>query len=517
MSDGAAAANLPVARPVAGSGAAVPFRRVVFYVPGFDPFPPRRYRELYRREAAAQAEVSGHAIAVRALVDGGDYGWQVTARIAEPEAGGACETEVRVLAWSDIVRRSMGQGIAATYGQLVRTAWIYLASGAFRRLMRLRRGPILAALYPIAMLMAQAVAAAAAGAIAGWLAALWLGGWGGLALGAGVAAAVLRACRAADHRLYAYYLMHDYAFTAGRRGAYPAELDRQIDRFAARVGQALAGGCDEVLVVGHSSGAHVAVSVVARLLRAGHLRGGGPALALLTLGQVIPMVSFLPRAQALRADLHDLAADGRVFWRDVSAPGDGCCFALCDPVAVSGVAPGGRRFPLVVSAAFSRTLAPERWQALRRRYFRLHFQYLCAFDRPGDYDYFRITAGPLTLAQRDGGRAASTSRIETPLSPFCARDAGGAVTACSRPNPPPAPTGCRSGGTCGFSAPTSCRRSRRGSITPGWPNTAPSSSAPTCATTPIWSPRCWNGGRTTFPSPAGSPRACGRFWAGRCS
>ena len=30
-------------------------KRRVFYVPGYDPFPPRRYREFYRKEGAAQA------------------------------------------------------------------------------------------------------------------------------------------------------------------------------------------------------------------------------------------------------------------------------------------------------------------------------------------------------------------------------------------------------------------------------------------------------------------------------
>ena len=30
-------------------------RRKVFYLPGFDPVPPRRYRELYRREGVQQA------------------------------------------------------------------------------------------------------------------------------------------------------------------------------------------------------------------------------------------------------------------------------------------------------------------------------------------------------------------------------------------------------------------------------------------------------------------------------
>ena len=43
---------------------------------------------------------------------------------------------------------------------------------------------------------------------------------------------------------------------------------------------------------------------------------------------------------------------------------------------------------------------------------------LCAFDRPGDYDYFRITAGPLTLADRYRDRAPSKSRIERPMSGY---------------------------------------------------------------------------------------------------
>ena len=133
---------------------------------------------------------------------------------------------------------------------------------------------------------------------------------------------------------------------------------------------------------------------------------------------VVPMVSFLPEARRLRADLAYLSARNELTWVDVTAPGDGCAFALCDPVAVSGVAPAGKRWPLVMSAAFTQTLSPARWQELRWRFFRLHFQYLCAFDRPGDYDYFRITAGAMTLAERYAGRPASKSRIETATSGY---------------------------------------------------------------------------------------------------
>lgn len=90
-------------------------------------------------------------------------------------------------------------------------------------------------------------------------------------------------------------------------------------------------------------------------------------------------------------------------------------------MAVSGVAPEGQLWPLVISAAFSKTLSPARWKTLRRQYFRLHFQYLCAFDnlrgRLADYDYFRITAGPMTLAERFKRRPASANRMVKPRSP----------------------------------------------------------------------------------------------------
>jgi hypothetical protein len=87
-------------------------------------------------------------------------------------------------------------------------------------------------------------------------------------------------------------------------------------------------------------------------------------------------------------------------------------------VLVSGVAPPAKRWPLVLSASFTKTLSSERWRELRWRFFRLHFQYLCAFDRPGDYDYFAISAGPKTLEERFEDRQASPSRIETPVNRY---------------------------------------------------------------------------------------------------
>ena len=385
----------------------------------------------------------------------------------------------------------MAQGIAATYLQLVRTAWAYVGSGALARLMRLRKGPIIAALYPIVMLLAQLVAAG----LAGWaLAALialaapaWLGALAGLAL----VPAILRWFRARDGKLYAYYLMHDYAYTAQSGGANPPELEARMAEFrdldrrgAARARRRGAGGRP---FLGRASGG---------------LDPGRPDPRGRGAGGRVRRCRSCRSARWCRwsrscrgpsgcaPTSHFLAARDEITWVDVTAPGDGCAFALCDPVAVSGVAPEGKRWPLVLSAAFTQTLSPERWRALRWRFFRLHFQYLCAFDRPGDYDYFRITAGPA-----DAGRALSPAapRRKAASKPRCR-----ATPPWSHDRPAAAPAEARTAPRQGVavallascSGPTSSRPSRPGSTAPGWPSSARRSSAPTCATTPRWSIWC---------------------------
>ena len=406
-------------------------RRRVFYIPGYDPIHPRRYRELYRKESAVQGAISGYEIALSPAQAGAEnYGWHVEVKIDEQKT----QAEMEVLVWSDIVRDSMSQSIPATYLQLLRTAWVYISTGTLWRLMRLRKGPVIAALYPVGMLLAQLLLAV----LWGWLVALlagtvteWLVGFvtgpedaalGGTAVAASAGllsgVALLRWFKARDGRFFAYYLMHDYAHAAASRGAYPPELEARFAEFADQIAQALRDDVQEVLVIGHSSGAYLAVSVLADLIRSGRMPEERPALGFLSLGQVVPMVSFLPGAHRLRADLRYLSARDELAWVDVTAPGDGCAFALCDPVSVSGVAPPDKRWPLVFSAAFTQSLSPARWRELRWRFFRLHFQYLCAFDCPKDYDYFQITAGPLTLAERYAGRPPSRSRIDHAVSKY---------------------------------------------------------------------------------------------------
>ena len=394
-------------------------RRKVFYVSGFDPLGPRRYRELYRHEGPLQAEIAGYEVEVKGTrsAECGNYRWMVGHR----EGGLSTETEFEFLGWDDIVRHSIRPSLGYVYGLMFRTLWIYLSSGAIRAMWRLRSGPLVAGLVPAFLMMFYLVYAGLIGLSAGLLLAGPLGVPWWLAAGVGIGAAglALVATRLFEDQMMIYFMVNDLGYSAQLGGAYPEPLCKRLDDFAARIREELSSGdYDEVLVVGHSSGAQLAVSAVSRALDAGPLPNSTP-LSLLTLGQSIAMTSFLPKADALRADLARLADAGEVFWLDVTAPGDGACFALTDPVA--NCRERGRHpqtlNPVIMSAAFKHTMAEGELRRYRWRLLRMHFQYLCAFARPRDFDYFRITAGPLALATRFAGRDCSPSMHAEPVSP----------------------------------------------------------------------------------------------------
>jgi hypothetical protein len=396
-------------------------QRKVFYIPGYDPMLPRRYRELYRTEGALQAKVSGYGLILKGRSGKGvNYGWTGDTDIE----GQKTHTDFEFLLWSDIVQASMKRNIAGSFWLLARTAWTYISTGSLFRLMKLQKGPIIAALYPIIVLLAQLMLGLILGHFAFHTVADYTHWTLGLVTSFGVLSAVMIWFKSKDNKIYAYYLMHDYAFSAQYGGDIPPELITRMREFAEHIHQALQSDVDEVLVVGHSSGAHLSVSILADLIRRLGVSDKGPKLGFLTLGHVVPMVSFLPKAWILRNDLNYLCQRSELTWVDVTAPGDGCTFALCDPASVSGVAPqGGHKWPLVFSAAFSQTLSAKYFASIKYRFFRMHFQYLCHFDRPRDYDYFQITAGPVMLETRFKDRAPSPSTITRAVNKYTSQEA----------------------------------------------------------------------------------------------
>lgn len=181
------------------------------------------------------------------------------------------------------------------------------------------------------------------------------------------------------------------------------DWEARFDVFAEHlVEAATTSNADEIVVIGHSSGSFVAVDVLARsLARDPDLGRHGPKIVLLTLGANIPTVGFHPRAGWIRDHLARLAVEPSIDWIDYQSRKDVMNFYPFDPVSGHGIDVGNaRRNPQVLAVRFHDIVREQSYATFRWQFFRIHFQFLRANERPSAYDYFMIVCGPFSLPLR---------------------------------------------------------------------------------------------------------------------
>lgn len=404
------------ARPAEGPARGPVRRRHVLYLSGFDPQGPSHYHALYAEQAALQARVSGYRLTVGPRQRAGpNAAWDI--EWCADDGGASVYTRYEFLRWDDIVRAHWPRGQWRLLGVTLATTARLVANGSLWRILQTSWPAFLALALPAALLLACAGGVLVLGVV-GILLAGAAGGWVGgsfFVLGCAVLAAWARRAQA---RVQMAWLMRSASVVLQQaRGGLPA-LEARLDSFAAQLCELAARpDLDEVLVVGHSSGTMLAASVVARALELDpallHQRA---SVALLTLGECIPLLSYQAEAVGFRRELARLRGTTELTWIDVTAPPDGCCFALVDPTEVcEDGRPDTERTiagPKRVSPRFARCFSPEAYRAVRRDKYRCHFQYLMAVERPGNYDYFETSAGPQRLSDRFAAQPAVASFAE---------------------------------------------------------------------------------------------------------
>ncbi|MQR00805.1 hypothetical protein [Glaciimonas soli] len=379
-------------------------KRHVFYISGFDPRGAAFYRLLYQREAAKQCAVGGLNAQVGPRRRSSDISssWQIQSGVGDQRTA----IHYEFLHWDDIVRAHWVRDEIQVLAAYLRAFWIYLSSGALSRVLKASWPPFVTALFPLAILLTVLGLASGAAVGAYQLIALaempW---WVGAIAGLGAFGLLIQGGRLLERRMNSYWLLRIYAFSAQQGLGNLPDLDARLNEMARHiVAKASNSDADEILIVGHSTGTIMATIVLARALAIDPelLQQQRSRISLLTLGQCIPIVSLLPQAQQFRDALSTLAQAEKLDWIDFTAPTDGACFALVDPIAVSGISqvnPDEPK-PKLLSPRFARLFAPATYAKIRRNWYRTHFQYVMASEKAGEYDYFAITAGHLTLAER---------------------------------------------------------------------------------------------------------------------
>jgi hypothetical protein len=382
-------------------------KRRVFYVSGFDPRGAAAYHRLFREESQKHAAQRG--VSIRVGRRDRETPLRTTWQVERAEESGTVSTTIEFMHWDDIARRHWHEGLASLYALAFKTYWHWLVSSdSLLRVYRIARWNFVTGIAPAAVLFVLPLV----GLLAAW------GGytlgqrpfpqsvWPGAMLGVAGFAAVAGAGWWLERFFSLAWLLRTCGFVLDYSLGVVPELDDRIARFSTRLADYLAASDDdEILVVGHSVGANVAVSLLARTLSGNPLLlRQAPPVAFLTLGGSIPMQGLLPWAQPFRDELAQLAANQDFSWVDISATQDVASFALLNPVVASGVTPPADcpERPLVVSGAFRERLTPETYETASWDVFRMHFQYLMAGELAFENDYLSMTTDGRTFRERFG-------------------------------------------------------------------------------------------------------------------
>lgn len=362
------------------------YKRKVFYLSGFDPRGARFYYQTYKQQAARYAEATGHSITVgeREWLSDHEISWQVE------NSGEGSRTDYSFLLWDDIVRDAWIKNPVTLFRRCT-TAYIsYLKNLRWTPTMKLHRAALITFFYPPVTLMLLPLLFFA---IAAALLPLWLA----LTVTALASVGVL-------HWIKSLWLLRFFIFNRENCRWPSAALEERLQHFAGRIAEESKGDYDEILLISHSNGSILAVTLMEKLLR---LSGGAlPAhFHLLTLGQCIPLVSYMEDARALRASLAYLAQHD-FSWVDVSYPPDGACCARANFFLPEN--PDYRTKLQLFSPRFFRFQPPKDYKRLLRNRFLLHFRYLMDGDSPSALNFIGVTAGngPLTTRTKTFAEAA---------------------------------------------------------------------------------------------------------------
>jgi hypothetical protein len=380
-------------------------RRLLIYVQGYDPRGLAEYYRMFRREYRRTCELYGLSGEVsRAENDPERFitTWNVTTR----GDGWQVATRYMFLRWEDIIRKDFARPAWWKIVNMYRVYALSLMSGVGTRIVKAHWRFGLFTLYPLVLMTLWLLLGAVAGVLAVKLL-LVLGAppvvarFVGIITGIGSFGSLLWLTEA---KTYLLYLCDDSASTYQFAHRQRPDWERRMENFSGYVVDAVRqSDADEVVIVGHSSGSFLAVDVLDRALaRDPALGRHGPKVALLTVGANLPIVGFHTKAQWFRDSLRRLAVEPDIAWVDYQSRHDIMNFWPFDPIAGHGIALGPeRRNPLVVAVSFRDLWMPAEFNRKRWSFFRAHFQFLHANDRPGAaYDYYMICCGPFDLSSR---------------------------------------------------------------------------------------------------------------------
>ncbi|MDB5656280.1 MAG: hypothetical protein JWQ94_3893 [Tardiphaga sp.] len=392
--------------------------RHVIYVQGYDPRGLSQYYRMFRTELRKFGRLYGLDTTVsrpKRPPDGEFSAESASWAIETTGQGWQTRTDYEFLRWEDLIQRDLAWPIWKTLAYAIAIYWRLVFSGTMGRFWSAHWRFATFISYPHVLLLNEAIWCAAVAWGFGW-GLQWLGIHGFLAAAGAIAlfvAALGTLLKTTEQRSYLLYLMSDTIFTWQFSHGERPEWDARIDRFARHLVEVARNSpAQEIVVVGHSSGSFLGSEILARALKLDpELGRHGPRIVLLTLGGNMPIVGFHKAATEFRSNLRALATEPSIDWIDAQSRKDVMNFFPFDPVAGHGIDVCAKRNPTIIPVRFREIIRPEHYNRFRWKFFRVHFQFVMANERPHAYDFYMIVCGPIPLRERANKPAASLALV----------------------------------------------------------------------------------------------------------
>jgi hypothetical protein len=378
--------------------------RQIIYVQGYDPRGLAQYYRMFRTELRKFGRLYGLTATIsrpQSAPDGETASWIIETKASDWRT----ETRYDFLRWEDLIQRDLAAPIWRTVFHAMWIYWRLVFSGTIARFWKAHWRFATFITYPHFVLFNEALwSLALAFAFNKGLEALGIPGLISIAAAAALFVAALGTLlKYTENLTYLLYLLSDTIWTWEFSHRRRPEWDERIDRFAQYLADvARNSNAEEIVIVGHSSGSFLGAEILARALKLDPSLGRhGPRIVLLTIGGNFPIVGFHAVSQDFRDHLRLLAVEPSIEWIDCQSRKDVMNFYPFDPVAGHGIDVGAsRRNPMIVPVRFREIIKPEHYNLFRWKFFRVHFQFVMANERPHPYDFFMIVCGPVPLSER---------------------------------------------------------------------------------------------------------------------
>jgi pimeloyl-ACP methyl ester carboxylesterase len=378
--------------------------RHIIYIQGYDPRGLAQYYRMFRtelRKFSRLYQLSATIGRPEVAPDGETASWTIETKAADWQT----RTSYDFLRFEDFIQRDLASPIWHTVFKAVWIYWRLVFAGTIARFWKAHWRFATFITYPHFVLLLEAICCAGiAFLFEKGLDAIGIPDLFSIAAAAAVFVALLGTMlKYTENQTYVLYLLSDTIWTWEFSHRQRVEWDQRIDRFAQHlVKVARSSDADEIVVVGHSSGSFLGTEILARALQLDPALGRrGPRIVLLTIGGNFPIVGFHAVSQDFRDNLRRLAVEPSIDWIDCQSRKDVMNFYPFDPITGHGIDAGPtRRNPTIVPVRFRDIVKPEHYDVFRWKFFRLHFQFVMANERPHAYDFFMIVCGPIPLRER---------------------------------------------------------------------------------------------------------------------